>query len=151
MYGYNMSILFTQRAAFTRSWSEPSTMQTSVDNEEEVAFQRRAAFQSHRRSIKIEDKKCEKCSEDDPVAAYCPDCHLVLCFACTESHKSDEVYLNHSILTLTELRSKKATSTDKAWLCKEHEYELKHYCETCEQLVCLYCQQKTIAATFTTP
>ena len=134
-----MNILFKQRAAFTRSWSEPSTTQTSMDNEEEVAFQRRAALKSHRRSIKIEDEKCGKCSEGDPVVAYCPDCHLALCFACAESHKSDEVFLNHSIL---EFRSKKAVSTDKVWLCKEHDYELKHYCETCEQLVCLYCTTK---------
>ena len=137
-----MNILFEQRAVFTRSWSESSAIQTSVDNEEEVAFQRKAAHKSHRQSIKIEDKKCEKCGKGDPVVAYCPDCHLALCFICTESHKSDEVFLNHSILTLTELRSKKAASRDKAWLCKEHDYELKHYCETCEQLVCLYCTTK---------
>ena len=137
-----MHILFKQRAVFTRSWSESSAIQTSVDNEEEVAFQRKAAHKSHRQSIKIEDKICEKCGKDDPVVAYCPDCHLALCFVCTESHKSDEVFLNHSILTLTELRSKKAASRDKAWLCKEHDYELKHYCETCEQLVCLYCTTK---------
>ena len=27
-------------------------------------------------------------------------------------------------------------------LCKEHENELKYYCETCEELVCLYCTVK---------
>ena len=65
------------------------------------------------------------------MVAYCPDCHLALCSVCTTSHKRDKRFHNHSILTLTELR-----------FCKEHDYELKHYCETCEQLVCLYCTLK---------
>ena len=33
-------------------------------------------------------------------------------------------------------------SKNTVWQCKEHDYELKHYCETCEQLVCLYCTLK---------
>ena len=27
-------------------------------------------------------------------------------------------------------------------MCREHEYELKHYCESCDDLVCLYCTMK---------
>ena len=113
-----------------------------MDEDEELALQNKAAHRSHRRSIKIEDKKCENCIEDDPVVAYCPDCHLALCSVCTESHKRDKRFHNHSILTLRELRSKKAKSKGTAWFCNEHDYELKHYCETCEQLVCLYCTLK---------
>jgi len=34
-------------------------------------------------------------------------------------------------------------SRNKTFVCTEHDYELKHYCETCEELVCLYCTLKT--------
>jgi len=27
-------------------------------------------------------------------------------------------------------------------VCREYDYELKHYCETCDQLVCIYCTMK---------
>ena len=154
-----MNVLFEQ-CAFTRSWSESATMQTSIDDEENVTLRGKAPRRAFRHSMKIEDKVCEVCNEDNPVVAYCPDCHWVLCSVCTESHKHDEVFSNHSTLTLPELRSKKA--------CKEHDYEPKHYCETyeqrskktelpckehskfelelycetCEQLVCLYCTTK---------
>ena len=92
-----------------------------------------------------EDVKCDKCDEDDPVVSYCPDCSLFLCQVCNEAHKRDRSSRGHGIVPLTELRSNKDVPIQakvKVPLCKEHDYELKHYCETCEQLVCLYCTMK---------
>ena len=92
-----------------------------------------------------EDVKCDKCDEDDPVVSYCPDCSLFLCQVCNEAHKRDRSSNGHGIVLLTELRSNKDVPIQakvKVALCKEHDYELKHYCETCEQLVCLYCTMK---------
>ena len=92
-----------------------------------------------------EDVKCNKCDEDDPVVSYCPDCSLFLCQVCNEAHKCDKSSRGHGIVLLTELRSNKDVPIQakvKVPLCKEHDYELKHYCETCEQLVCLYCTMK---------
>ena len=92
-----------------------------------------------------EDVKCDKCDEDDPVVSYCPDCGLFLCRVCNEAHKRDRSSRGHSIVSLTELQSNKDVPIQvkvKVPLCKDHDYELKHYCETCEQLVCLYCTMK---------
>ena len=92
-----------------------------------------------------EDAKCDNCDEDDSVVSYCPDCSTFLCKVCNEAHKRDKRSRDHGIVPLTELRSNKDVPIQakvKVPLCKEHDYELKHYCETCEQLVCLYCTMK---------
>ena len=92
-----------------------------------------------------EEVKCDKCDEDDSVVSYCPDCSLFLCQVCNEAHKRDKRSRGHGIVPLTELRSNTNVSLVakvKVPMCKEHDYELKHYCETCEELVCLYCTTK---------
>ena len=92
-----------------------------------------------------EDAKCDNCEEDDSVVSYCPNCSTFLCQVCNEAHKRDKRSRDHGIILLTELRSNKDVPIQakvKVPLCKEHDYELKHYCETCEQLVCLYCTMK---------
>ena len=89
-----------------------------------------------------EDVKCDKCDEDDSVVSYCPDCSLFLCQVCNEAHKRDRSSRGHGIITLTELQSNQNAPLQTKSMCKEHEYELKHYCETCEELVCLYCTMK---------
>ena len=92
-----------------------------------------------------EEVQCDKCEVDDPVVSYCPECGDFLCHVCNASHKRDKRSRDHKIVPLTELRANKgATLEVKAKIpsCKEHEYELKHYCETCEELVCLYCTMK---------
>ena len=87
--------------------------------------------------------KCNKCDEDDPVVSYCPDCSLFLCQVCNEAHKRGKSSRSHGIVSLTDLRSNKdVLLQSKVPMCKEHDYELKHYCETCEELVCLYCTMK---------
>ena len=92
-----------------------------------------------------EDVKCDNCDEDDFIVSYCPDCSFFLCQVCNEAHKRGKRSRGHGIVPLTELRSNKDVSLVakvKVPMCKEHDYELKHYCETCEELVCLYCTTK---------
>jgi len=89
--------------------------------------------------------KCDECDEDEPVVGYCPDCNLFFCHICNESHKRNKRSRGHGIVPLAELKSNKDISIQpkpKIPLCKEHEYELKHYCESCDELVCLYCTMK---------
>ena len=89
--------------------------------------------------------KCDECSGEDAVVAFCPDCTLFLCHVCNEHHKRSNKFRGHGIVPLTELRSKKDVTIQpkaKALVCSEHEYELKHYCESCDELVCLYCTMK---------
>ena len=86
------------------------------------------------------ERKCENCTEDDPAVAYCTDCSIFLCLVCNEYHKRDKRFRSHDVVRLSEGGTK---SKSKAFVCTEHDYELKHYCETCEELVCLYCTLKT--------
>ena len=89
--------------------------------------------------------KCDECHGEDPVVAFCPDCTLFLCHDCNEYHKRSIKSRSHGIVPLTELRSKKDVTIQpkpKAMICREHDIELLFYCETCNQLVCMYCTVK---------
>ena len=89
--------------------------------------------------------KCDECHREDPVVAFCPDCTMFLCHVCNECHKRSLKSHGHGIIPLTELRSKKDVTIQpkaKVLVCSEHEYDLKHYCESCDELVCLYCTMK---------
>ncbi|XP_065888618.1 E3 ubiquitin-protein ligase TRIM71-like [Dysidea avara] len=92
-----------------------------------------------------DEVQCELCDEDDPVVTFCPDCSMFLCHVCNEAHKRDKRSRGHCIVLLTELRSKKDVPVQpkpKAPMCKKHEIELSFYCETCAELVCMYCTVK---------
>ena len=92
-----------------------------------------------------EEVKCDECDEDEPVVAYCPECNSFLCQFCYENHKRNKRFQGHGIVPLAELRSNKDTELQakvKMPPCKDHNYELNHYCETCDKLVCLYCTVK---------
>ena len=92
-----------------------------------------------------EEVKCDECDEDEPVVAYCPECNMFFCQTCNESHKRSKRFRGHGIVPLTELRSNKDVTIQpkaKVPICKEHDIELLCYCETCEQLICMYCTVK---------
>ena len=92
-----------------------------------------------------EEVKCDECDEDEPVVAYCPECNMFFCQICNELHKRSKRFRGHGIVPLTELRSNKDVQLPakvKIPPCKDHNYELNHYCETCDKLVCLYCTVK---------
>ena len=94
-----------------------------------------------------EEVKCDECQGEDPVVAFCPDCTMFLCHVCNEYHKRSIKSRDHGIVPLTKLRSKKDINVPiqpkaKSLVCSEHDYELKHYCESCDKLVCLYCTVK---------
>ena len=92
-----------------------------------------------------EEVKCDECDEDEPVVTYCPECNMFFCKICNELHKRSKRLRGHGIVPLTELRSNKDVTVQpkaKAPICKEHDIELLFYCETCEQLICMYCTVK---------
>ena len=92
-----------------------------------------------------EEVKCDDCDENEPVVAYCPECNSFLCQFCYETHKRNKRFRGHGIVPLAELRSSKSIPLEaktKVPLCKEHDEQLKYFCGTCEQLVCMYCTVK---------
>ena len=92
-----------------------------------------------------QEVKCDECNEDDPVVSFCPECNSFLCLTCNDYHKRSKKYFNHAVVPLTELKSNKDAPIQakvKIPLCKEHDEQLKYYCETCDELVCMYCTVK---------
>ena len=94
-----------------------------------------------------EELHCEACIEDEPVMTFCPECVLFMCQACDNNHRRSRNTHQHSIILLTDLPSTrevkdKIKPKKQVFLCKKHDIELKFYCETCEELVCLYCTIK---------
>ena len=92
-----------------------------------------------------QEVKCDEC-DDDPVVSFCPECNIFLCHSCNDHHKRNKRYRSHAVVPLTELKSNKDVAPIQAKvkipLCKEHDEQLKYYCETCDQLVCMYCTVK---------
>ena len=89
-----------------------------------------------------QEVKCDECDEDDPVVSFCPECNSFLCHACNDHHKRNKRYRGHGVVPLTELKSNKDAPIQakaKIPLCEEHDEQLKYYCETCDELVCMYC------------
>ena len=94
---------------------------------------------------KVDGEQEVKCDEDDPVVSFCPECNSFLCHACNDHHKRNKRYRGHAVVPLTELKSNKDAPIQaklKIPLCKEHDEQLKYYCETCDELVCMYCTVK---------
>ena len=90
---------------------------------------------------------CDNCDEKDPVVSYCPNCNLFLCHVCNESHKRDRRSVTHmqDIVPFTEPKTSKDVpvyTKAKTLMCDKHDTELLFYCETCGELVCLYCTTK---------
>ena len=88
---------------------------------------------------------CELCKENDTAVTFCRDCSAFLCQVCNEAHKRNKQSCNHIIVSLTELRAKSDVpiqAKPKTPMCKKHDQELLFYCETCEELVCVYCTVK---------
>jgi len=99
-----------------------------------------------KKKIAEEEKvKCDTCDGDDLVVGFCPECNAFLCSLCNQYHKRSKQFSHHEVVPLTDLQSDEGISVQakpKVPLCQEHDYELKHYCETCRQLVCMYCTMK---------
>jgi len=92
-----------------------------------------------------EEVNCEVCDEDDPVVVYCIDCSLFQCQFCHEAHKRGKRSRGHDMIPLAELKVTKDLPLQTKInipLCKDHDEQLKYYCETCEELVCMYCTVK---------
>lgn len=87
--------------------------------------------------------QCDQCVRGVAAETFCSDCTLFMCGRCHEHHKYDKQFHDHNTLSLSDI-STDITLQPKmvAMLCPEHDNELKYYCESCKELVCLYCTTK---------
>ena len=95
------------------------------------------------KKVKENSPHCDQCVRDKPVEVFCFDCVLFLCGYCHGHHQYDKLCYNHNIIPLSEIPDDIVLQPKPSTLrCREHENELKYYCETCKELVCLYCTTK---------
>jgi len=96
-----------------------------------------------RNDIDNSEIKCKNCQRKS-VMLFCPQCSLFLCYTCSKKHNRDGV--SHNVLQLTEISIEnerlRKTSISRGPMCREHDEPLKYFCETCNELVCLYCTVK---------
>jgi len=65
---------------------------------------------------------------------------MFLCQVCNNSHKCSKKFHGHDVVPLGELKSKKNICLQPTTpVCKKHNIQLLFFCETCDQLMCLYC------------
>ena len=88
--------------------------------------------------------KCEKCDEGSIATGYCQDCGEFVCDGCKHMHKLwKKQYGQHTIVSLTNIQTQAANLVPpkrKELFCKKHpEERLKIFCETCQEVACLYC------------
>ena len=92
-----------------------------------------------------EGVKCDGCNEQEPTIA-CLECNSLLCQFCYDNHRrrNKRPRSNDDTVPLTGPSSDNGTElqAEVNSLCKDHNYELNHYCETCDKLVCLYCTEE---------
>ena len=96
-------------------------------------------------ALKYKESKCNECSENELVVAYCVDCESKLCQFCCENHKRSKWFHGHNVISLINQKSNKHVIIQPKAMtlkCKEHDLELLLYCETCDQLVCKHCVVK---------
>ncbi|XP_072044604.1 tripartite motif-containing protein 2-like [Amphiura filiformis] len=88
-------------------------------------------------------KSCDQCEEPDNMAiVYCQDCKHYLCESCHDIHTAWKAMKHHTVLTVEEKLSEKASPScvDEQTYCNEHDNEeTQFYCETCDKLVCEDC------------
>ena len=86
-----------------------------------------------------------KCGNGDGGVAtgYCHDCEEFLCDNCQAAHKALKLTRSHQIVSIQEFQAQaaKLMATKKKILsCEKHRgNELKIYCETCKELICIDC------------
>ena len=87
--------------------------------------------------------QCQKCTKASHVATnFCRGCGKFICARCSEVHADWEDFSSHEVVGLTNLKHDvtRLVPPKKVSYCTKHrDKELELYCETCEELICLYC------------
>ena len=83
--------------------------------------------------------KCGQCIDKGDVVDFCTTCQLSMCTKCSSSHKSLQRYQDHKVKRSTEV-SKQLVMTGHKKYCKEHDEELKYFCQQCQESICTDCR-----------
>ena len=77
----------------------------------------------------------------DPAINHCATCEMFMCKNCSKWHNSWPANKKHNVLSVEELSNPKSQAKmRKKLLCNKHEDQvLKIFCQTCNDLYCIYC------------
>ena len=103
-----------------------------------------ATVQLHGKLEQHKTPLCDGCKKSDAIAfTSCCDCRdFFLCVSCTDVHKNVPATKYHTLITLKDLSTSKASVAPTTTFphCHKHaEEQLKLYCQDCEVLVCRDC------------
>lgn len=119
----------------------------------------------HMEKTEVRPSRCDMCSQENMVNAFCHQCAMSICYECVTAHNKMKTFVGHKISTLAEMKpggnetcgkesgrrrnSKgnvaKFKPPPKARkpisICKMHEEPLKYYCckKGCSCFVCRDC------------
>ena len=100
---------------------------------------------SYKNKMEGENVSCQKCEEDDVKNAtvFCCNCCEFLCKKCKHYHQMflrDEA---HEFIELDKFDKAELKIHPPPSKCTLHHEKLALFCESCEELICLFCAQIT--------
>ncbi len=125
---------------------QPTTLPPTGVSGLQAAFHVHHLFDIQEALKKVKEPQklaCEKCSKTTRKAtSFCRQCSKFICDLCDTIHKEYEEYKGHEVVSINKLEgdlirlvSPKKTSSH----CPKHDENMKLYCETCGELICIHC------------
>ena len=87
-----------------------------------------------------ESSCCGKCEERKSLKFYCSNCNCLLCEECAGIHKKWKDLRGHHLEEIGNIQSCDVEDYSlRANVCKQHNDELRFFCETCQICICRDC------------
>ncbi|XP_022791129.1 E3 ubiquitin-protein ligase TRIM71-like [Stylophora pistillata] len=83
---------------------------------------------------------CGNCEQRRSLKFYCSDCNCFLCEECSMAHKKLKVLRGHHVKEIGYFVSSDTQDyARKLSVCKEHEHQVRFYCQQCVTYICRDC------------
>ena len=83
---------------------------------------------------------CGNCDERKPLKFYCSECNCFLCEDCAGGHKKWKVLSGHHVKEIGNFKPSDAQDYARRLnVCKQHNDEVRFYCEQCVTCICRDC------------
>ena len=84
--------------------------------------------------------QCGSCDERKSLKFYCADCNHFLCEDCAGAHRKMKVLRSHHVKKIGKFKPSDARDyARRANVCKQHNDEVRFYCEPCVICICRDC------------
>ena len=84
---------------------------------------------------------CTTCESKEAAISFCRECNNYMCDTCHHGHqRMVSLFVDHQIVSVTDIKSGKVTIHQQADRCKAHKNESKDlFCEDCKVHICFKC------------